>query len=634
MQEPLRVVFVEHRGAAHGTTAQLLADYDLDFRWQGAASPRELSKITEDFKPHIVLCTDDESVHSNHGLLGALRLLCSQTPIILVSSVCDSTQADARRTAAPHLDAKRPTLDQQLSRIPQDAADLQRGFAAVLDSSAEPAVISDAEGWITHANTRACQLLESGERSLVTVLRATHDQSPRIPHWLPVSDDAGVHATDGIAAAMPSRYCHHRLAYFDSWSLLPILVHVDDLIGCVAVQEPDYRAALAVIAVDRDGARIPEDIVNPVPSDELAPDAGPGPEPARYGSIVRISPDDYLVVLAEPSRPVDAATTVQRLLDSIDGSRSPLTNTGASASPQALAIDAGETPPRLAQARMSHDPQRTAHLRLGAELDDAIQRHALSVHYQPQFDVKTGRGCGVEALARWDRCGGESIAPSVFIPVAEQSGLIHALGAWMLKSACETAYAWCSRDAQRTTLSVNVSAMQIDENFGAVVGRALERSGFPAKQLELEITESALIANPDLTIEYMKQWKQLGVRIAMDDFGTGYSSLSYLSRLPVDRLKLDQSLIHRMPLDPKAAAVTRLIVSLGAELGIEVIAEGVETEQQLQMLTDLRCPRVQGYLFGRPMPAKQAQLALRKTWGNRLPPQRRSASTVLEAAYA
>jgi len=246
-----------------------------------------------------------------------------------------------------------------------------------------------------------------------------------------------------------------------------------------------------------------------------------------------------------------------------------------------------------------------------------MQRQALSVQYQPQFDLGTGRGCGVEALARWVLSSGSAIAPSVFIPLAEREGMIQTLGAWMLESACETAYSWCSRDAQRTTLSVNVSALQIDQDFCAVISRTLETSGFPAKQLELEITESALIENPELTIEYLKQWKELGVRIAMDDFGTGYSSLSYLSRLPVDSLKLDQSLIHRITLDKRSAAITRSIVALGAEIGIDVIAEGVETEAQLQMLIDLDCPRAQGYLLGRPMPAKQAQVALRKTWGDR-----------------
>jgi EAL domain-containing protein (putative c-di-GMP-specific phosphodiesterase class I) len=261
-----------------------------------------------------------------------------------------------------------------------------------------------------------------------------------------------------------------------------------------------------------------------------------------------------------------------------------------------------------------------APLRFEMELGEALQRHALGIEFQPQYDLKTGRGCGVEALARWVLSTGETIAPSVFIPLAEQAGLIHTLGAWVLKSACETASTWCSREAQRTTLSVNVSTLQINGEFCTVIGQALKQSGFPAKQLELEITESALVANPELTIKYMQEWKRLGVRIAIDDFGMGYSSLSYLSRLPVDRLKLDRSLVHMITRDLKSAAVMRWIIALGAELEIDVIAEGVETEEQFKMLADLGCPRVQGYLLGRPMPAVHAQVALRKSWGNRLKP--------------
>jgi EAL domain-containing protein (putative c-di-GMP-specific phosphodiesterase class I) len=260
-------------------------------------------------------------------------------------------------------------------------------------------------------------------------------------------------------------------------------------------------------------------------------------------------------------------------------------------------------------------------LLLERDLAAALRLRTLRVEYQPQFDLSSGRGCGVEALARWVRSTGELIAPSIFIRLAERSGQIRALGEWVLKAACATAGAWCSRPGHLTTLSVNVSALQIDEKFCEVIERTLKHTGFPARQLELEITESALMANPALSIDYLKAWKQLGVRIAMDDFGIGYSSLSSLSRLPVDRLKLDRSLIHRMTLDRKSAAVMRLIVSLGAELDMEVIAEGVETEEQLRILMDLGCPQVQGYLLSRPMPADQAQAALGRTWGNRpIPP--------------
>jgi diguanylate cyclase len=254
---------------------------------------------------------------------------------------------------------------------------------------------------------------------------------------------------------------------------------------------------------------------------------------------------------------------------------------------------------------------------LELDLEEALRSQALSVEYQPQFELSGGRGCGVEALARWVRCTGENVVPSVFIPLAERAGMIHALGAWVLQSACATASGWSNQGSRPTTMSVNVSALQIDERFSTVIERVLSQSHFPANQLELEITESALIANPAIAIEHLEEWKQLGVRLALDDFGAGYSSLSYLSRMPVDRLKLDRSLIHRMTLDRKSAAVMRSIVSLGAELGIEVIAEGVETEAQLQMLTDIGCPQVQGYLLGRPMIAEQVQTVLSRPWGNR-----------------
>ncbi len=272
--------------------------------------------------------------------------------------------------------------------------------------------------------------------------------------------------------------------------------------------------------------------------------------------------------------------------------------------------------------------------RLELDLAEALRLRTLGVAFQPQFDLRSGRACGVEALARWARSTGQIIAPSVFIRLAERAGMIHTLGAWVLQSACATASAWCGLAAQPTTLSVNVSALQIDETFCAVIGQTLKQSGLPAKQLELEITESALIANPALSIDYLKAWKQLGVRIAMDDFGTGYSSLSSLSRLPVDRLKLDRSLVHRITLDRKGAAVIRLIVSLGAELDMEVIAEGVETEEQLQMLMDLGCPQAQGYLLGRPMTAGQVQVALSKDWGNRpMPLSGRLTNAVCESAH-
>jgi EAL domain-containing protein (putative c-di-GMP-specific phosphodiesterase class I) len=263
---------------------------------------------------------------------------------------------------------------------------------------------------------------------------------------------------------------------------------------------------------------------------------------------------------------------------------------------------------------MRGDGRRTGKpvFRIERELAVALDLEAISVHYQPQYNVATGRCCGVEALARWVLSTGENIAPSAFIPAAEQFGMIHDLGALMLRKACETTRSWCSPGAELLTLSVNVSTLQIDAAFCRLLEKTLKQLSYPARQLELEITESALIVNPARTIEYLNEWKKLGVRIAIDDFGTGYSSLNYLTRLPVDRLKIDRSLVKRLTLDFKSVSIMRLILALATELGFDVIAEGVETKQELRILADLGCPKVQGYLLGRPMPGPQAQIALTK----------------------
>jgi EAL domain-containing protein (putative c-di-GMP-specific phosphodiesterase class I)/PAS domain-containing protein len=634
MEEPLRVLVVEHRHADRAVAEHLLRDYEFDFAWQSVASPLELAHLSADFDPNIVLCSGDISMTSD-AVLDSLRLLCSQTPVILVSSVCEVDASAARngatlrgkpqrRSIESVSDHSEPHSGSVQPQYAQDITHLRRCFSSLLDSSSDPAVMSSADGWITRANVGACHRLgESSKRCLGTLLGAPVDAAPR--------------------DSLPSPE-GHRLAYFDAWTHHPTLIHVHDLIGRATGCADAACAALAMVALNLGSARISDDAL------PYAAGADVHSKVARYGSIVRIAPDDFLLVLPPPSSAEDAANIVQTALESIAHTRvaTDLRDPVADAAAGAAAVAAAAAPLSISvrplrsnqsrsitslyrsgfhrrarlpsQSDVDTQPTATNFSRLGADLDDAMKRHALSIQYQPQFELHTGRGCGVEALARWTLATGQIVAPSVFIPLAERLGTIHALGAWVLKSACETAYAWCSRDAQRTTLSVNVSAHQINEAFCTVIERTLKESHFPAGHLELEITESALVGNTERTIECLKQWKRLGVQIAVDDFGTGYSSLNYLSRLPVDRLKLDQSLIHQMTLDARSKTVMRSTISLGADLGIDVIAEGVETEDQFQMLEDLGCPRVQGFLLGRPMPPMQAQLALRKAWGNRPSP--------------
>jgi EAL domain-containing protein (putative c-di-GMP-specific phosphodiesterase class I) len=250
-------------------------------------------------------------------------------------------------------------------------------------------------------------------------------------------------------------------------------------------------------------------------------------------------------------------------------------------------------------------------------LREAIERDELSVHFQPQYRSRDGRPCGVEALARWFPAKSRPISPLVFIRQAEQTGLISALGQWVLKQACKSAMTWQLPGEEPPILCVNVSPHQICAGFSAILAQALQSTGFPASRLELEITEGILIENPELALRRLAQWKQLGVRIALDDFGTGYSSLSYLSRLPVDRLKIDRSLIQRVISDSKTAAIVRALVSLGDDLGFAVLAEGVETEAQFQWLRRTGCQQMQGYLLTPAVPAGEVATLLRRPWGVR-----------------
>jgi EAL domain-containing protein (putative c-di-GMP-specific phosphodiesterase class I)/CheY-like chemotaxis protein len=261
-----------------------------------------------------------------------------------------------------------------------------------------------------------------------------------------------------------------------------------------------------------------------------------------------------------------------------------------------------------------------ARRRLEIELQDAIALDGLSLCYQPQFDIRSGQVCGVEALARWVRADGDTIPPSVFISLAEQAGLIRLLGAWALREGCKTAAEWLAGGAPTPTVSINVSPRQICEEFTREIALALELSGLPGEHLELEITESVLMINTEMALRCMVQWKSLGVRIALDDFGAGYSNLAYLSKLPIDRLKIDGSLIRGISTTgSRDTTIVRAVISLAVELGITVLAECVETEEQLRILDNLGCQQAQGYLLTPPTSAAEARWLMGERWGARAP---------------
>jgi EAL domain-containing protein (putative c-di-GMP-specific phosphodiesterase class I) len=276
----------------------------------------------------------------------------------------------------------------------------------------------------------------------------------------------------------------------------------------------------------------------------------------------------------------------------------------------------------------------TPRLPLETLLSEAVLRRELMVHFQAQYEVDGGLGCGVEALARWTLPDGKEISPTVFIPIAERTSLICRLGAWVLEEACKTVDAWGAPGGQAPTLSVNVSTHQINEEFYGTIARIIERTGFAAERLELEITESALIADAESAMETLERCRALGVHIAIDDFGTGYSSLYYLSRLPVDRLKLDKSFVHRMTYEKKTAAIVKSVLALGAEMDITVLAEGIETERQFAMLQDWGCKQVQGFLFAKPAPAVEARALLMMPFGARQEPVFRAESAASRGLHA
>lgn len=231
-------------------------------------------------------------------------------------------------------------------------------------------------------------------------------------------------------------------------------------------------------------------------------------------------------------------------------------------------------------------------------------------------DLGTRKISGAEALLRWESPEIGTVSPDEFIPIAEESGLIVAIGHWVLKTACRDAAHWTKLIADPVQVGVNLSALQFRQ--GDLIGsvqNALGSSGLPADLLDLELTESMLVENPEETIESLKKLKDLGMSVSIDDFGTGYSSLSYLTRFPLDSLKVDRAFVANLPDDRDAVAIVRAIVSMAKNLGLKIIAEGVETENQVGFLHALGCHVGQGYLFSKPIPAEDFQKLLT---GNRL----------------
>jgi diguanylate cyclase (GGDEF)-like protein/PAS domain S-box-containing protein len=358
---------------------------------------------------------------------------------------------------------------------------------------------------------------------------------------------------------------------------------------------------------------------------------------ARTDTAARTGGDEFVLVLAGRTDERQAAAVVHRVMQAV---AQPLTLEGhplvvtCSAGVAVYPTDGTDPDTLIKHAeiamyrakelgrnteqfyRPAMNERAVERLSLESALRNALAHEELELHYQPQVELASGRVVGVEALVRWRHPQFGMVRPDRFIALAEETGLIVPIGAWVLWTACRQNKAWQCAGLGHLRVAVNLSARQFAEpDLMTVVAGVLEESGLDPLCLEIELTESAVMASVDLGIRTMHELKALGVQLSIDDFGTGYSSLSYLKRFPVDALKIDQSFVRDIAADRDDAAMVGAIISLAHDLRMQVIAEGVETEAQLNYLRLRGCDEVQGHYFSRPLPSSEVERVLRESRG-------------------
>ncbi len=342
-------------------------------------------------------------------------------------------------------------------------------------------------------------------------------------------------------------------------------------------------------------------------------------------TVARLGGDEFVVVISEPkgrdpaheigsrilealARPADVEGREVLLSASIGVSVCP--RDGSEAAVLIRNADAAMYAAKLSGGNAIHfytselNERATRYVAVRGELHHALEANAFELYYQPIFDSREGSIVGAEALIRWRRADGALVLPGDFIDVAEDTGLIVPIGAWVLQEACSQAMTWGSDGRESRTIAVNLSARQFrDGNLVEIVRAALMDSGLPPQRLVLEITESTMMSDLDATTAALEQIDALGVAVAIDDFGTGYSSLAYLKRFPVSELKVDRSFVRDAVNNADDATIVRAVVDLAHALGMRVVAEGVENDDQIALLRGLGCDWMQGFRLGRPMPA-------------------------------
>ncbi len=409
-----------------------------------------------------------------------------------------------------------------------------------------------------------------------------------------------------------------------------------------------YDMPVAVLFIDLDNFKFVNDSLGHalgdrmliIQADRLHKSIRSGDTVARYGG------DEFVVVVSNLEKIEDAALVAQHIQElvsrpfTIDGHEFGITcSIGISLYPK----DGHDVDSLLknADAAMyrAKEQSRNSFQFYTSEMNDrvvermVIERHLrhalelgqLEMHYQPQVELTNGRIIGVEALLRWHSPNLGTVSPSRFIPLAEETGLIVPIGEWVLKTCCEQNKAWQDAGLTPLTISVNISARQLQKkDLSGDIAAILRESGLKPRFLELEIVESMVMKDVESAMVIMTELKSLGIQLAMDDFGTGYSSLSYLKRFPFDRLKIDLSFVRDILSDPESASIARTIIAMAHNLNLRAIAEGVETKEQLEYLRLHGCDEIQGYYVSRPVNAQEFEALLRKDQLLQLPAKSRS----------
>jgi diguanylate cyclase (GGDEF)-like protein/PAS domain S-box-containing protein len=425
------------------------------------------------------------------------------------------------------------------------------------------------------------------------------------------------------ARAMTLQMTH--LAEHDSLTGLPNRLLLNDRVSQAIASALRHQHKIALLFLDLDGFKHINDSLGHPIGDKLLQSVG-----HRLVDCVRATDtvsrqggDEFIVLLSEVENPEDAAVLARRMLLAV-AEPQPIdlhelhvtTSIGLSVYPDdgldaETLIKNADTAMYQAKenGRQSYQFFKAAMNARAVErqsieesLRRALERQEFAVHYQPKINLSTGQITGAEALIRWTHPARGPVSPAQFIPIAEDSGLIVPIGSWVLREACKQLRAWADAGLPTATIAVNVSAMEFrQETFLEDVFGILRETGVDPKSLELELTESVLMKRAESVASVLQELRARGVQIAVDDFGTGYSSLSYLRKFPIDALKIDQSFIRQITATPDDATIVSAIISMGRSMNLRVIAEGVETQEELAFLEAHHCHEAQGYYFSKPV---------------------------------